>query len=151
MYCEGPAVPGSGALGCRSVSLGEKYQSAFYWSLTTLSTVGFGDILPKVRLGCIAFKVVSHIQARINFVCITVAQTPMERNFAIAAELLGWCVPRISLRGYVQWLTMTRSFCHSLSFAMLTGTLGSMMVGNKLLEEKVSKQVAELREFMQVR
>ena len=55
-------------------------------------------------------------------------RTPGERWFAIFAELIG-----------------------CLSFAMLTGTLGSMMVGNKLLEEKVAKQVTELREFMQVR
>ena len=36
-----------------------------------------------------------------------------------------------------------------LMFAMLTGALGSMMVGQKLLEEKVDKQLSELREFME--
>ena len=34
---------------------------------------------------------------------------------------------------------------------MLIGIMGSMMVGNKLLEEKVQTQVVELREFMQHR
>ena len=35
-----------------------------------------------------------------------------------------------------------------LMFAVLIGALGSMMVGQKLLEEKVEKQLCELREFM---
>eukprot|EP01048_Picozoa_sp_COSAG05_P002460 COSAG05_NODE_101_length_19100_cov_24.260144_13_plen_185_part_00 len=34
---------------------------------------------------------------------------------------------------------------------MLIGIMGSMMVGNKLLEEKVQTQLVELREFMQHR
>ena len=34
---------------------------------------------------------------------------------------------------------------------MLIGIMGSMMVGNKLLEEKVQTQLLELREFMQHR
>jgi potassium voltage-gated channel Eag-related subfamily H protein 8 len=84
-----------------SVDLSTKYITAFYWSITTISTVGFGDI---------------------------VAQTQSERLFSIMAEMFG-----------------------SLMFAVLIGVLGSMMVGQKLLEEKVSKQLSELREFMQAK
>ena len=59
----------------------------YYWAITTVSTVGFGDIVPK---------------------------TLPERCFAIIAEIFG-----------------------CLMFAVLIGALGSMMVGQKLLEEKV--------------
>lgn len=36
-------------------------------------------------------------------------------------------------------------------FAVLIGMTGSMMVGQKLLEEKVASQIAELREFMEAK
>ena len=53
-------------------------------------------------------------------------QTNLERIYSVIVEMVG-----------------------CLMFAMLTGALGSMMVGQKLLEEKVDKQLSELREFMQ--
>ena len=92
---------GEERLQCRDVTLAEQYVTAYYWAITTLSTVGYGDVTPK---------------------------TFSERVFAICAEMFG-----------------------CLSFAMLIGTLGSIMVGQKLLEEKVSKQRAELREFMEAK
>jgi CRP-like cAMP-binding protein len=82
-------------------STGHKYLVAYYWAITTLSTVGYGDIT---------------------------AQTPTERIFSLLAEMFG-----------------------CLAFATLVGTLGSIMVGQKLLEEKVDKQLSELREFMQAK
>jgi cyclic nucleotide gated channel len=40
---------------------------------------------------------------------------------------------------------------YQLMFAVLIGMMGSMMVGQKLLEEKVASQIAELREFMEAK
>ena len=87
--------------GPEGISLFTRYITAYYWAITTISTVGFGDIT---------------------------AQTTTERVFSIIAEMFG-----------------------CLMFAVLIGSLGSMMVGQKLLEEKVSKQLSELREFMQAK
>eukprot|EP01043_Picozoa_sp_COSAG02_P022046 COSAG02_NODE_1134_length_14376_cov_382.343700_2_plen_705_part_00 len=83
------------------VSLMTRYVTSYYWAITTISTVGFGDIT---------------------------ATTTAERVFAIIAEMFG-----------------------SLMFAVLIGMTGSMMVGQKLLEEKVASQIAELREFMEAK
>jgi hypothetical protein len=74
-----------------NMSRGTYYIAAYYWAITTISTVGFGDIVAKTRA---------------------------ERFFTILAEGVG-----------------------TLMFAILIGSLGSMMVGRKLLEEKVDKQV----------
>ena len=38
--------------------------------------------------------------------------------------------------------------CGCFIFALLIGTLSTVMMGRKLLEEKVDRQMAELREFM---
>ena len=65
----------------RNFEQGTGYVTAFYWAITTLSTVGYGDITPA---------------------------TFGEKVFSILAELFG-CV----------------------LFAMLIGTLGSMMVGKR--------------------
>ncbi len=83
------------------VSLMTRYVTSYYWAITTISTVGFGDITAK---------------------------TTAERLFSIIAEMFG-----------------------SLMFAVLIGMTGSMMVGQKLLEEKVASQIAELREFMEAK
>lgn len=55
-------------------------------------------------------------------------KTDAERLYSIVAEMFG-----------------------CLMFAVLIGSLGSMMVGQKLLEEKVDKQLCELREFMEAK
>ena len=55
-------------------------------------------------------------------------KTDSERLYSIIAEMFG-----------------------CLMVAVLIGSLGSMMVGQKLLEEKVEKQVCELREFMEAK
>eukprot|EP01043_Picozoa_sp_COSAG02_P073932 COSAG02_NODE_14581_length_1257_cov_2.759067_1_plen_284_part_00 len=55
-------------------------------------------------------------------------KTDAERVYSIIAEMFG-----------------------CLMFAVLIGSLGSMMVGQKLLEEKVDKQLCELREFMEAK
>ena len=68
-------------------------------SITTLSTVGFGDISP---------------------------QTHTERLFCLFAEIFG-----------------------CLMFATIIGSVSSVAMGQKLLEEKVTRQLAELREFLQ--
>lgn len=73
------------------IDLSTRYWTAYYWAITAISTVGFGDIS---------------------------AQTKRERVFSIVIEIFG-----------------------CLLFAVLIGSLGSMMVGQKLLEEKVSRQV----------
>ena len=73
------------------IDLSTRYCAAYYWAITAISTVGFGDIS---------------------------AQTNSERMFSIVIEIFG-----------------------CLLFAMLISSLGSMMVGEKLLEEKVSRQV----------
>jgi hypothetical protein len=83
------------------VSFSTRYITSYYWAITTISTVGFGDIT---------------------------GNTDGERLYSIMAEMFG-----------------------CLMFAVLIGALGSMMVGQKLLEEKVDKQLSELREFMQVK
>ena len=82
-----------------TIDFGTQYITSYYWAITTISTVGYGDIT---------------------------GQTNAERLYSVCAEMVG-----------------------CLLFAMLTGALGSMMVGQKLLEEKVDKQLSELREFMQ--
>lgn len=66
--------------------------------MTTLSTVGYGDIS---------------------------ASTKIERIFAIMAQLFGCFL-----------------------FGVLLGTLNSVMLGQKLLDEKSNRQLAELREFL---
>jgi hypothetical protein len=73
------------------IDLFTRYWTAYYWAITAISTVGFGDISP---------------------------QTNTERIFSVIIEIFG-----------------------CLLFAVLIGSLGSMMVGQKLLEEKVSRQV----------
>lgn len=55
-------------------------------------------------------------------------KTDAERVYSIIAEMFG-----------------------CLMFAVLIGSLGSMMVGQKLLEEKVDRQLCELREFMEAK
>ena len=80
------------------VGLSTKYITAYYWAITTISTVGFGDIT---------------------------GETDAERLYSIVAEMFG-----------------------SLMFAILIGTLGSMMVQNKLLEEKVDKQLCVKRRLL---
>ena len=81
-----------------AITFGERYLTSMYWSITTLSTVGFGDISP---------------------------QTQMERVFCLFAEIFG-----------------------CLMFATIIGTVSSVAMGQKLLEEKVTRQLAELREFL---
>jgi CRP-like cAMP-binding protein len=82
-------------------------------------------------LACVCSFVCLHLLAAtlstVGYGDIT-PQTFAEKVYSILAELFG-----------------------CLLFAMLIGTLGSMMVGEKLLEEKVNRQLAELREFMDVR
>ena len=81
------------------VTFGDRYLVAVYWSITTLSTVGFGDVTPNTRT---------------------------ERIFNIFAMIFG-----------------------CLMFATIIGTVSSVAMGQKLLEEKVTRQLAELREFLQ--
>ena len=81
------------------VAFSERYLVAVYWSITTLSTVGFGDVTPN---------------------------TQNERIFNIFAMIFG-----------------------CLMFATIIGTVSSVAMGQKLLEEKVTRQLAELREFLQ--
>jgi hypothetical protein len=68
--------------GGESASQTARYIAAYYWAITTISTVGYGDI---------------------------VARTTTERAYTILAEAVG-----------------------SLMFAVLIGSLGSMMVGQKV-------------------
>lgn len=83
----------------KEISFGTMYITCYYWAITTISTVGYGDIT---------------------------GQTNTERLYLVLAEMVG-----------------------CLMFAMLTGALGSMMVSQKLLEQKVDNQLSELREFME--
>ena len=80
------------------VPLSRRYLKAFYWAITTLSTVGFGDITPN---------------------------TDAEMVYACFAELLG-----------------------SMIFGIMIGSLSTMLMSGKALEEKIDNQLAELQEFM---
>ena len=73
------------------IDISTQYWTAYYWAITAISTVGFGDIT---------------------------GQTHTERIFSIVIEIFG-----------------------CLLFAVLISSLGSMMMGQKLLEEKDSRQV----------
>ena len=75
-----------------------RYLKAFYWAITTLSTVGYGDITPN---------------------------TDAEMGYACFAELLG-----------------------SMIFGIMIGSLSTMLMSGKALEEKIDNQLAELQEFM---
>ena len=78
--------------------LSRRYLKAFYWAITTLSTVGYGDITPN---------------------------TDAEMGYACFAELLG-----------------------SMIFGIMIGSLSTMLMSGKALEEKIDNQLAELQEFM---
>ena len=80
------------------VPLSRRYLTAFYWAITTLSTVGYGDITPV---------------------------TDFEKLYACIAELGG-----------------------SMIFGMMIGSLSTMLMSGKALEEKIDNQLAELQEFM---
>eukprot|EP01043_Picozoa_sp_COSAG02_P029102 COSAG02_NODE_1796_length_10904_cov_23.136603_11_plen_1012_part_00 len=80
------------------VPLSRRYLKSFYWAITTLSTVGYGDITPN---------------------------TDAEMGYACFAELLG-----------------------SMIFGIMIGSLSTMLMSGKALEEKIDNQLAELQEFM---